>query len=674
MLLHTGTSCGTATVTIKACANADCTALYPGSVTVNLSNVGTWSADPVTFTGGSTDVTLSVGSGTVTLGTTSVSPAVSNATRCYNGATQTCSLTFISSCFDAVESGAGPRTPIYTKIAGSAFSLNVLALSSGTTINTGFTGTVSVDLVNPNAATGNCGDTLAGLTTPVSATFTSANAGRRTVSLTYPNAVKEARVRIISGSQPVCSSDNFSIRPQQFTLSSSTPLNPTSNTIAAGDSFDLTATATTSTNTTASAYSGSPGLNSARIVDHNTVAAGGLVSGGFPASSTGISLASLIYQDVGTLTFQSDAVTDPTFTAVDQVTGTVGTVNHGATGDCVTSSTSNTLASGRYGCTIGSSTFGPIGRFRPDHYAVTVALTPACTAGGFTYMGQPELEVGLSVIARSSSGLSLSRYTSSGAFATSLCNSGSCLATLNVTGDNGGAAISPLNDRFDPDLPSFTWASGAYSVNNTYSFVRQAVPDGPFDDFKLKISVTDIDGVKITSLNGTGITGATGVLSDPTKIRFGRLKLFNAHGSQQLALPIQMRTEYWNGRGFVVNTLDSCTTITASNISLYGYQGALSVANLPFGNIFVGASGGFTSGIGTLRLNKPSPTPTSNGSVNLCVNLGPDTPSTCTGATSADLPWLHGNWTGTSYDDNPAVRATFGIYKGGPVIYIRELH
>jgi MSHA biogenesis protein MshQ len=39
----------------------------------------------------------------------------------------------------------------------------------------------------------------------------------------------------------------------------------------------------------------------------------------------------------------------------------------------------------------------------------------------------------------------------------------------------------------------------------------------------------------------------------------------------------------------------------------------------------------------------------------------------------ADRAYLRGNWSGASYDQNPAARATFGVFKGAEeVIFIRE--
>jgi MSHA biogenesis protein MshQ len=39
----------------------------------------------------------------------------------------------------------------------------------------------------------------------------------------------------------------------------------------------------------------------------------------------------------------------------------------------------------------------------------------------------------------------------------------------------------------------------------------------------------------------------------------------------------------------------------------------------------------------------------------------------------ANRPYLRGNWTGGAYDQNPAARVRFGVFKGAEeVIFIRE--
>jgi MSHA biogenesis protein MshQ len=93
----------------------------------------------------------------------------------------------------------------------------------------------------------------------------------------------------------------------------------------------------------------------------------------------------------------------------------------------------------------------------------------------------------------------------------------------------------------------------------------------------------------------------------------------------------------------------------------------------------ISGGGVLSSGRRTLQLAAPGSA--NNGGVNLTVNLGASASgTTCTtvggapvSATTANLPYLQGNWTGGAYNVNPSARATFGVYKGSDeVIFIRE--
>jgi MSHA biogenesis protein MshQ len=46
----------------------------------------------------------------------------------------------------------------------------------------------------------------------------------------------------------------------------------------------------------------------------------------------------------------------------------------------------------------------------------------------------------------------------------------------------------------------------------------------------------------------------------------------------------------------------------------------------------------------------------------------------CVTSTAAGMPWLQGRHTETAYDDDPVSRATFGVYRSGPIIYMREIY
>ena len=157
---------------------------------------------------------------------------------------------------------------------------------------------------------------------------------------------------------------------------------------------------------------------------------------------------------------------------------------------------------------------------------------------------------------------------------------------------------------------------------------------------------------------GTGITFDSG-----NAFRYGRLKLSNAHGSELLKLPIPLQAQYWNGTGFVTNSLDNCTRILPVNIKI----------NTVLGGVTATPGGAFVSGIGTLTLSKPDPA--AKGYADVCVDLGTDPGiGTACLATSANRSYLQGLWSpGTNYDNDPGARATYGVYKGAnEFIYLRE--
>lgn len=641
---HDGSAsvCTAETVTLKACLDSACTTLYPGSVTVNLSPSGWVGGNTFTFSGGIATRQLSVGSAsTVTLGTTSISPTPSNATQCYNGSTQTCSMTFnAASCnFDAVETSASPATRIYTKLANVNFNLDVLALSSSTTINTGYTGTAVVDLVDASAST--C-PTGSGLNTAQSVTFAAADKGRKSVAFSYANAARNVRVRMKVGSAtPACSSDNFAIRPQQFSVSSSmtnTALTGTPK-ATAGSAFTLTAAAGVS-----SGYDGTPALDSTKVNDHNGSAiASGTLSGTFSAGTGASATGSAFkYLDVGNIQLTTDAVTDTGFTSVDQTT------------DCISGSTSNTLSGGKYGCNIGSAASSKFGRWYPSHYSFSGALTPGCSAGSFTYMDQDALGVALTLKAHATTGAAasasdpvVSRYT------TGYPN----LAPVTLAGSNSGSAvaITRLASPTFPTMPNTAlWSAGIFAISDTYAFSKLSSPDGPYDLFLLQATLADPDGSAL--LTSPGVTNTT-------KIRYGRLKIGNAYGSEFLDLPIPLEAQYWTSAGYVTNRADTCTSITPSTIMFSNFTRNLSACETQLSPT---SAQTLANGKASLKLTKPGAN--NQGSVQLTLNTGSTASgSTCLSSSSSAATAGNMTWFGS----NPSGTETFGVFRA-PYIYLRE--
>ncbi|HEY6898309.1 MAG TPA: DUF6701 domain-containing protein [Rhodocyclaceae bacterium] len=685
---HDGSAqtCTPESITIKACANTACDALYLGSVTVDLSNIGTWSVDPVTFSGGSTTVTLTESAAaTYTLGGTVTStPAPATGSTCYNTAagSTSCSITF-SGCgsgFDAVESGANPSTPLYTKLAGTSFAIDVLATSGGgSAVATGYTGAVTMQLVDGGTGGGVCGS-MAALTpvtiTPASPyTFVASDAGRKSVTFSYAKAAANVYVRMSDGINTSCSKDNFTIRPQQFALTAS-PTGSGNALLAGTQATGASVIAITANAGVAAGYvtiAGAASVNTGLVADWQVSSVAinaGSLTGSFGAAAGSSASGNFYYSDFGTITFTPDAVTDSSFTSVDQnisangITRTALDCNNGSS-----NSTSNTLANGRYGCYIGSAQLGPMGRFHPDHYEVAASFTAACN--GFTYMGQPLLGISYSLYAVNSAGDRM-RRTLAGAPG---------LPTIDVVGDNAGTQVlvgnlssctpslstgSPqvVDSSATPTAPVCGWpaadtgTSSPFTLTGTAPYTFLKTTPVLYDSFALKTIVTDSNDVRITSPGGAVNSGHTSTItSASTKLRYGRLRLMNAYGSELLPLLVPVRAEYFNGSGWSQNTLDNCSNPGTAAVAGSGV--ALTVSSFP------ALSGGTSS----IKFNAPGVT----GLADIALSLGASgNDASCNGShggSGANLPWLQYAWCAGKSDPNARVK--FGAAKQ-PFIYLRE--
>ncbi|HJW04674.1 MAG TPA: hypothetical protein VJ548_15460, partial [Azospira sp.] len=246
-------------ITIKALdAYGNVQTKYVGTVTITPSSGAHVNSQTLTFT------TADLGQKTITLNDASSETFTLTAVdQLYSATASTSGSYAFSACagaaaFDAVEVGQAKGSRLYTKIAGTAFALDILALDSGGNLVVGYTGTPKVELVDASG-TFSCATApaLAGVTvTPANYTFTGAGKdnGRHTYSFTAANAARNVRVRIEGTS---CSSDNFAIRPASFGLALSgfpTPPN------VAGDAFTLSAFTVNVANTGVTGYDGTPRL------------------------------------------------------------------------------------------------------------------------------------------------------------------------------------------------------------------------------------------------------------------------------------------------------------------------------------------------------------------------------------------------------------------------------
>ncbi|HZV53708.1 MAG TPA: DUF6701 domain-containing protein, partial [Rhodocyclaceae bacterium] len=521
--------------------------------------------------------------------------------------------------YNNLTSTPSARNPLYTQLANTAFTVDVVALDASGNRVTNYASdadkTVTVALVDGSGATACVSRTVRATT---ALTYTKAgqptDQGRKAVNISavanaYPNLLCRVTDTNVTPNVVACSSDRFAIRPKTFAVSAALG----AATLKAGRDFTMTADSGVT-----SAYDGTPAVVVANLRDHNAAAAGTL-TGNFAAGTGATAVGTFQYHDVGTISLLADAVTDTSFANIDQPD------------DCVVGSTSNTASGGKVGCNVGSAAAGPFGRFYPDHFSYATTLTPGCNSS-FTYMDQPKLGIALALSANSFNGAVTTRYTAGYAQ----------LGTFSITGDNGGTGVAV--GRLNPALPAFAWTNGSYAVNSTTTkFSRNATPDGSYENFALKANI-------LTEPDGVAISGSS--LSNTTKIRFGRLRLSNVYGSVS---PLQMPVEaqYWSGNSWVKNSADTCTTLVAGNVLLSPAGWGVSIVG---GNIQLA--------------------PTGPGSVSICADLGADNGVACA-ATSAALSWLQSRWPGAAtYNNDPSATATFGVFspEGRRGVYNREMY
>ena len=327
----------------------------------------------------------------------------------------------------------------------------------------------------------------------------------------------------------------------------------------------------------------------------------------------------------------------------------------------------NTLSGGRYGCSFGNAAVSQItgssgfGRFIPARFAVT-GNTPtfanACNSS-FTYLGQafPYLVDPvwtLSALNQSGavtlnyggdywnlgSNLSGRSYTSQVTTASTLSVSSAGMVNWSGTADADGIGEVALQDE-----------------ELTYS--RPADPEAPFlADIDLDLSagdLTDADGVCHDPDTDGACDGFSMASISGGEFRYGRMLLQNTFGPETRPQTVPLRTEYFNGQGFVINTEDICTEAILANLQLDDGEAddldASEVAAIDADTSDNSLSGGVDN-----DLTLSPPVSGDSGSIGLTYDLD-----------AAGLGWLKPG------GNNPTANATFGIFRGNErMIYMRE--
>jgi hypothetical protein len=324
-----------------------------------------------------------------------------------------------------------------------------------------------------------------------------------------------------------------------------------------------------------------------------------------------------------------------------------------------------------------------IGRFIPSRFAVALnapTFLTACGVGGFTYQGQ-SFGYGtapvITATAVAAGGTTTTNYT--GAF---FKLSNAWLTGRSYTGGAGldtsglpATGVDPAIASVGPGIATLMFSSG------TGIRFAKGAPQAPFDaNMQLAINVIDADGVVAVGAAplGNPVTfGSPGGITFDAgqQIRYGRVRVGTAVGSERVDLPVPLRAEYYasDAAGFVPNVGDACTT----NVSLAfsGYT-----ENLNAGETCVrDSSAPGASGMGctvpaplVLRYTEPP----LGGDFNLRL-AAPGAGNQGSVVITATVPdFLRFDWdAGAAGDENPSGQATFGIFGGeSRQIYTREIY
>lgn len=591
-----------------------------------------------------------------------------------------CSVTppVVPSGFNAFETSTAPGSVsgvIRTQLAGSAFNLDVVALKTGgAAIETTFAGDVKLELVDASAGASCGGYPL--IRSLGTLGFTASDSGRKTLTgINEPNAWPNARVRVTypaTGTPTLvaCSSDNFAIRPASLgnvsvsdadSLSAGTAralVNMAANggvVHRAGRPFRIAATAFNANGAATGNYAGTPVASLTTCLLPATGCTPGVLDAGTWSAAAGtVTTVNASYSEAGAFAMK---LVDTSFADVDVADSSVAERHI-------------------------ESAAVTVGRFVPDHFDLTPASVPqfktfndtTCATRTFTYVGQPFGYLSLpqaTITARNAAGATTLNYA--GAL-WKLVPAGVTQTYSAVTGvlDTGLVGV--------PVVAETGSGTGTLVPNaaDVIAFLR-STPVAPFTaSISLAMDIFDSSENAVPG-NGTIDTAVPALFADMAfdsgaDIRFGRLALTNAHGSELLGLPVPIETQFWNGSSFVRNTADACTQLAAGQVALTNWRRDLNACETS-----VTLSGRFKAGRGTLRFSAPGAGNT--GSVDLALHLGPvGSGNTCVGGVAAPAAgavqsWLQGQWTGGAFDQNPTARASFGLYRGSKsLIYMREMY
>src|SRR5471032_2264091 len=700
-----GLTCQASTVTLTACANSACTSTYSGNVTVAFTTThlssGSATSQNVTVAG---TASVSVSQTTPDTLTYSASSTASNPYICQNtgsGSATSCSMVF---------SDAGLLLSVPNHLSDSSAALTLKAVQKNTTTQAcapmfaGTTQTFNFTCGYSNPSSGTVpvrinSTSAAGVVTsvPLAGDASSAcTAGGAKVGLKFDNTG--------AASTPLQYADvgQMSLNASYVPPSGNTPvLQGGTSFIAAPASFGFTITQVAAPKTLNPNDLVSPFIRTGDPfqVVLSALNSSGKVTPNFGAESTAESYT--LATPVLLLPTTCSAASPPANCIAPPVVGNFGPIKLGVAtassmtwGEVGVFGWTATLAntSGYLGAGGGFITTGTVkvGRFVPDHFETTVTpvkgvpmactystttVISGCPANQAVYSNQP---FAVQVTAKGPPSNNVS---------STMVNYHNEVAELvTYTGWDGAGAFDlagakTTHQRISSPNPPGTLGSivasqFAAGVASTTAAAPLQYNFSSIDPSKTSLltapTAVYLRALDVDLANMAVVTPGVGASSTEPGLMVvsGALLVSNNYGSEMSPTPVTLKARYWNGSAYTNSTTDNNQT---------GY--ALSNSGISFTNCTQHLATGATAGVGqpncsaALKL-KATSTPTTS---TLLFNNGLSTfllTAPGSGNSGASDITINDSVAPFVIPFLPSIsgRTTFGVYRGGPVIYLREVY
>jgi len=650
-----GSSCAAKPVTLKACADIDCTVLYSQPAKVNLLPLSNsqyqWTpSQSVTFTGQASLTIDSLDGSDPTLATSGEIP--SSQLRCFVGGNEValakCRVDFRNDGL-VFKNVTDNTNTILTQLSGkpsdTGYNSKNYVIEACTNGNALRNKTLDVELNYVCGSQSICSNTLAFEhnsatynigTAPTTYPVTFDSSSRAAFSFQYPDAGELAlRAKVVPRAGVEGSSNNFVVRPFGFQLSVLNDDRVTTN----GNAFATTASDSLLT------LAGEPFPLAVRPVqwvsgednnndgtpDNFVSLANNITAKHF---SGNVALTASSQLPTGGVT--GNFVTPTNGAAFSGQDTSIVDVSYDEVGIISIAAQSNFLSAG-----LVQGALANVGRFAPANFQLTGNVTSACSLAGrrFTYFEQPLSEVAFTLQAQNTKGEATVNYR----------QGFDALTDIVVTAANGATLLNRLEN-----IDSFGWPQTGttgqivFADNNvTFGRLPSAQLDTAYPNVSVGLSAngTQLEGATI---NSSVCAGNCYTLID-TGLMFaqGRATLTSNYGNIDEALLLPFKAQYFDGSDWRLNTFDSCTLFNSSSV----IDGSNSLSLNNSGRLIEGQYG---AGEG-IRASSPT------GEGQFPVSYAPPA-------------WLLWDWDGDNVVDNgPAATLTYGAFRGNDnIIYRRE--